>query len=75
MPYVQGMTHDEIAKLSAAERLALISELWDSVADEDAPLTQAQRDELDRRLSTFEVDAAQAVSWDTVKAELGARKR
>jgi putative addiction module component (TIGR02574 family) len=69
------MTHDDIAKLSTAERLSLISELWDSVANEDVPLTQAQRDELDRRLSTFEADAAQAVSWETVKAELGTRKR
>jgi putative addiction module component (TIGR02574 family) len=75
MPYIKGMTQDEIAKLSTAERLALIADLWDSVADEDVPLTQAQRDELDRRLSTFESDAAQAVSWETVKAELGARKR
>jgi putative addiction module component (TIGR02574 family) len=69
------MTHDDIAKLSTAERLSLISELWDSVAAEDVPLTQAQRDELDRRLSTFEADAAQAVSWETVKVELGAQKR
>lgn len=69
------MTHDDIAKLSIAERLALIADLWDSVADEDLPLTQVQRDELDRRLSTFDADAAQAVSWETVKAELGARKR
>jgi putative addiction module component (TIGR02574 family) len=69
------MTHDEIAKLSPAERLSLISDLWDSVADEDVQLTQAQRDELDRRLSTFEADAARAVSWETVRAELGSSKR
>lgn len=69
------MTKDEIAKLTTAERLTLISDLWDSVADEDVPLTQAQQDELDRRLSTFDADAAQAVSWETVKAELGSRKR
>jgi putative addiction module component (TIGR02574 family) len=69
------MTQDEIAKLSTAERLSLISDLWDSVADADVPLTQAQREELDRRLLTFEADAARAVSWETVKAELGSSKR
>lgn len=69
------MTHDDIAKLSAAERLSLIGDLWDSVADEDVPLPQAQRDELLRRLDAFDRDKGQAVSWDALKAELDARKR
>ena len=75
MPYIRGMTQDEIAKLSTAERLALISDLWDSVEDDGLPLTQAQKDELDKRLSTFDADVTQATSWETVKAELGLRKR
>lgn len=69
------MTQDEIAKLSASERLALIGELWDSISDKDASLPEAQRDELLRRLDTFEQDKTQAVGWNTLKGELNARKR
>jgi putative addiction module component (TIGR02574 family) len=64
----------DITKLSPAERLSLISELWDSIADEDAPITPSQSAELQRRLSSFEDDKKQAVSWSSVKAELAARK-
>lgn len=69
------MTQDDIAKLSASERLALIGELWDSISDKDAPLPEAQRNELLRRLDTLDQDKADVVSWDALKAELGARKR
>jgi putative addiction module component (TIGR02574 family) len=76
MPYIAGMiTHDQIAELTAAERISLIAELWDSIADADAPLPQAQRDELLRRLGTFEIDGPQAQNWDALKAELDARRR
>lgn len=69
------ISHDEITKLTAAERMSLIAELWDSIDDADVPLPQAQRDELARRLETFEDDQKQAVSWEALKAELNARKR
>lgn len=68
------MTHDEITKLSAAERLLLIGDLWDSIADSDAPLPQPQREELLRRLASFEKDKRAAATWDEIKAELP-RKR
>ena len=40
-----------IDRLSVEERLTLVEDLWDSIADENAaaPLTDAQRAELDRR--------------------------
>lgn len=69
------ITSDDIAELSAADRLRLIGELWDSVADADTPLPPAQRDELLRRLSSFDEDKANAVSWDALQADLNARRR
>ncbi len=69
------MTHDEIVRLTAAERMSLIAELWDSLSDLDAPLPQAQCDELLRRLGTFESDRRQTQDWDSLKAELDTRKR
>ncbi len=48
----------EIEKLTPAEQLQLVEELWDSLCDQpDAvPLTEAQRAELDRRLDDLERD-------------------
>ena len=42
--------------LPLAERIRLVEDLWDSIAaDQKAlPLTDEQRDELDRRLDAFE---------------------
>jgi putative addiction module component (TIGR02574 family) len=43
---------EELFKLNAAERLELVEQLWDSIAaereNEPFPLSEAQREELDR---------------------------
>ena len=69
------LTPDEVARRSVSERLDLIGQLWDSLTDEDLPLTVAQRTELERRLQTFERDRADSVTWAELKAELSARRR
>lgn len=67
------LTETAIADLSAEERLSLIAVLWDSLTDEQTPLPEAQRAELERRLSSFEADRKGAISWETLKAELSTR--
>ena len=64
-----------IDQLSVEERLALVEELWDSIAEDSAavPLTDAQRAELDRRLADHEAHPDDVVSWGDVKASIGAR--
>ena len=44
-----------IDRLSVEERLTLVEDLWDSIAEESAAtsLTDAQRAELDRRLADY----------------------
>lgn len=65
-----------IDRLSVAERIQLVQEIWDSVATEEAvPLTEAQKQEIDRRLAAHRVDPEAVVSWDTVKARARARLR
>ena len=49
----------DIDELTPAEKLELIGELWDSLDADDIPLSQAQMDEIDRRLATADEDAAQ----------------
>jgi putative addiction module component (TIGR02574 family) len=68
------LTPDEIDRLSAAERLALIAQLWDSLEHEQLPLTGAQQAELDRRLGSLDQDRQDGVTWETLKAELKQRR-
>jgi putative addiction module component (TIGR02574 family) len=67
------LTHDELARLTPPERLALISQLWDSLEDGHLPLTAAQRAELGRRLATLDQDRREGITWAALKAELEQR--
>jgi putative addiction module component (TIGR02574 family) len=59
-------------KLSIPERLDLVEDIWDSIAQdaEVLPLTDAERAELDRRWAEHERDPSTAVPWETVKDKL-----
>ena len=67
------LTHDEIIRMAPAERLSLIEQLWDSLDEADVPVTPAQQDELARRLATLDQDRTEAVTWESLKAELAKR--
>ena len=69
------LTPEEVKRLSVEERLDLIGQLWDSIADSEVVLTPAQQGELERRLATFEDDRAHSITWEELKAELAARRR
>lgn len=64
-----------IIGLSVEDRLELIGAIWDSIAAESAelPLSEAQRQEIDRRLAAHEADPSAAVPWEQVRAEALAR--
>ena len=67
----------ELFKLSAAERLELVEELWDSIADDDEALalTDEQRADLERRLAEADGDPAGGSTWDVVRARIQHRAR
>lgn len=71
---MQNLDSDELARLSPEERLALIGQLWDSLADSEIPLPEAQQAELVRRLSTLDEDRKQAVTWEQLRIELARRR-
>jgi len=52
--------------------MSLIEELWESLTagDEQVPVTDAQRADLDTRLAAFRADPKAGASWDEVKARL-----
>ena len=65
-----------IDQLSLAERILVVEQIWDSIAAEQAslPVTQAQQEELDRRLEAYRDSAAEGASWQEVKTRLRAKK-
>jgi putative addiction module component (TIGR02574 family) len=66
------ISFDDILKLTVSERLDLIEAIWESIADlpDALPVTEAQRQELDRRLSLYGHDRPRLSSWDEVRARL-----
>ncbi len=64
------ISHNEIIRLTPSERLALIGDLWDSLNDDETPLPMPQFRELQNRLTSFETDKGNAVSWESLKSEL-----
>jgi putative addiction module component (TIGR02574 family) len=75
--YHQGMSPPtiDIDKLAPEERLRLIGDLWESLraTPEAAPITQAQRDELDRRLDDLERGTGDSVFWSDITRRLDHR--
>lgn len=59
-----------IEQLSPAERLELIAKLRDSLSEDDVRLTDAQRQELDRRLDTLDHERPVGVPWEQVRDEM-----
>lgn len=64
-----------IDRLSIEERLQLVQEIWDSVgADvEGIPLTEDQKQELDRRLAVLDASPDAVTPWEVVEAKALAR--
>jgi len=61
-------------KLTPEERIELVEDLWDSIAQHDMPpLTPEQKEELDRRYAEHLRDPNSASKWEDVKTRLLAR--
>lgn len=61
-----------IKGLSVAERLDLISELWDSIPDslDELPMPERHREELERRLVAADADPDGAIPLEEVRDRL-----
>ncbi|MBA4191560.1 MAG: addiction module component [Planctomycetaceae bacterium] len=59
-----------IDRLTVDERIALAQAIWDSLPVQPQPprLTEAQRQELERRLADHAANPADVVPWEQVKA-------
>lgn len=61
-----------IDQLSLAERILLVEEIWDGIAEDSQPLEipASHRAELDRRLDAPRTDPREGFTWEEVKASL-----
>ena len=59
----------ELKKFSTAEKIFILGELWNSIADEQESLelTEEQRNELDRRVADYYSSPNDGYSWEDVK--------
>jgi putative addiction module component (TIGR02574 family) len=67
----------DLLKLDVAQRLALIEEIWETIAaDPNAqlPISDEEKAMLDARLEEHDADPSAAKSWSDVRAELTGRK-
>jgi putative addiction module component (TIGR02574 family) len=62
----------DIEQMHPADRLRLIEELWDSLGSSvDAiPLSEAQKQELDRRLDAIDAGDDMGIPWEDALARL-----
>ena len=60
---------EDIKKLSVAERILLVEDIWDSISTsgEELPITDEQKKELDSRLEAYKKNPDEGKSWKEVK--------
>ncbi len=65
----------DILKLSVSERIQLVQDIWDSIAEvpDSVPLTDEQKAELDRRLDAYHMDPNAGSPWSVVRERLKSR--
>jgi putative addiction module component (TIGR02574 family) len=72
---------EEIRKLPRDERIELVQDIWDTIAEEaeetgEVPeLTPAQRRELEERIKELDEHPERAEPWEEVRERLLGRKR
>jgi putative addiction module component (TIGR02574 family) len=65
----------EALKLSPSDRLQLIEALWETLSEEDIPVTPEERALLDARLADLDANPGDQSSWSEVRARLQHRPR
>ena len=70
-----AITLDRITELSIAERIQIVQAILESIAVEQSvpDLTDDQRREIDRRISSYEANPEDVMTWDEVKASVRRR--
>lgn len=67
-----SVTLNEIKALSIADRIRIVQEILESIAAEQTypDLTAAQKQELDRRITDYEANPDDVMTWEEIKASI-----
>lgn len=61
---------NEIKKLSAAEKILLVEDIWDEIDFESkTTLSQKKKDDIDKRLEEIRLGKSTSYTWEEVKTE------
>ena len=61
---------ERIQRLEPVDRLELIEAVWESLASDDLPVTDAEKAMLDARLAEMESNPSNQSSWSDIKKRL-----
>lgn len=66
----------EITKLTTAEKILLVEDLWDSIASDEAmvPVPRSHKEELDKRLQEYQSAPGNLLSVKELRARIERRK-
>lgn len=69
------ITKENILSLSVPERIQLVEDIWDSIAEvpESVELSDEQKAELDRRLEAYHRNPDEGSPWAVVRERIRAR--
>lgn len=69
---MNSLLSEQILPLTIPEKLQLIEDIWNSlvIEAEQIPLTQSQKQELDRRLASYQNMKNPGKSWEVVKQRI-----
>jgi putative addiction module component (TIGR02574 family) len=67
----------DISQLTRDEQFDLLDQLWENLGRDPKalPLSDVQRQELDRRLDDLDADGPVGIPWDELVAQIRARSR
>ena len=69
---IKNISMSEVLKLSVAERIQMVADLWDSIAaiPESVTLTQEEKKELDQRLEAYHKNPSAGSPWTKIKKRI-----
>ena len=72
---MKAITRTDILSLSIAERILLVEDIWDSIAElpDEVSLTDQQKEELDRRLDAYHRNPDAGSPWTMVRDRIRSR--
>ena len=72
----KNISMSDVLKLSVTERIQLVEDVWDSIASlpDAVPLSQEEKEKLDRRLEAYHKDPAGGSPWAEVKRKIRSKK-